>query len=172
MNEFEIRRILRTHPHTKNEFRGVFAANELPPLILPHGVYIVNLSGRDMLGSHWVTLYVNRYNIGHYLDSGGRPPFVPSIIDALLSLDYIVYNSIALQSEDSVSCGLFAVMFAVFFARGLGIYQIRLFFNREPHLLALNEHIVAALVSKELLTFGAPWSSELAREIRRWKGPS
>ena len=171
MNEYEITRILKAHPHTKGNFRGTFASDELPlPLI--RGVYVVNLSARaEGSGSHWITIYVNRHKIAYYMDSAGEPPTVLSIIYALSSLNFILYNSVQLPSNSSISCGLFAVVCAIFFCRGVGIYELRLLFKQEPHLLSLNEHIIAGLVSKELVTFGASWSRQLAREIRKWRAP-
>ena len=50
------------------KFNGVYSRNSLPKI--KGGAYIINLDEYELLGTHWIALYVNDKNVT-YFDSFG-----------------------------------------------------------------------------------------------------
>ena len=70
---------------------------------------IVNLSGYNSEGSHWVSMkYVNKTLF--YFDSYGIC-YMPDVIKKQYSDDKIITNTFQLQSNLSVECGKLCLMF-------------------------------------------------------------
>jgi hypothetical protein len=59
MNTLEIDHVLKTHPSTRNVFKGVYASNRLPRRLNVPSASIGNTDPDDRPGTHWVALYID-----------------------------------------------------------------------------------------------------------------
>ena len=64
LTNFEIQKYYQK----ETKFNGVYSKNNLPKI--KDGAYVINLDEFKSIGTHWITLYVNR-NIATYFDSFG-----------------------------------------------------------------------------------------------------
>ncbi len=105
------------------DFKGVFSADCIPPYIayLRDFIIIVNLGRRrdknkrgQLPVGHFVTI-VGRLKKINYIDPYGLPPLVPEVVDFLRSCGRkISYNLKQIQHLDSVYCGLFSILYAIY----------------------------------------------------------
>jgi len=113
MERAELERQIRRDANMHAVTRGVFARDELPRERLLPGAYVVNTHSAP--GQHWMLIYVDENNSKVELyDSLGRSPRhygLDSLIDRSLSK--------RVQSEDSLSCGLFVLYFLYWRSRGI-----------------------------------------------------
>ena len=59
MNTLEIDHVLKTHPSTRNVFKGIYARNRLPRRSNVPSALIGNTDPDDRPGTHWVALYID-----------------------------------------------------------------------------------------------------------------
>jgi hypothetical protein len=94
----------------KKYFKGIYAVDNIPKFLsrLEQFIVIINI------GMHFVTLY-GKPNLLVYIDSFGNPP--PSSMKKFLSTckRKIVSNIKQIQSPYSSHCGLYAVLYVLFF---------------------------------------------------------
>jgi hypothetical protein len=64
MNTLEIDYVLKTHPSTRNVFKGVYARNRLPGRLSVHSALIGNTEPDDRPGTRWVALYIDANSRG------------------------------------------------------------------------------------------------------------
>ena len=64
LTNFEIQKYYQK----ETKVNGVYSKNNLPKI--KDGAYVINLDEFKSIGTHWITLYVNR-NIATYFDSFG-----------------------------------------------------------------------------------------------------
>ena len=88
----------------KQRVWGVFARDEVPPILLPGG-YVVNSDVRSSGGVHWLALFVTDDGTIEFMDSLGRKP-----------TDYhfhmkCVYSTMSLQPVNSILCGLYVLYY-------------------------------------------------------------
>ena len=77
LSNFEIQKYYQNEP----KFNGVYSKNNLPKI--KDGEYVLNLDGSKLIGTHWITLYVNNNSLT-YFDSFGvkhTPKEVKNIIE-------------------------------------------------------------------------------------------
>ena len=96
----------------EQEFRGVFACDEIPSTSL-RGGYIINTDRGDERGEHWVALYQNGNSTSEYFDSFGLPPVIPQILKHLIdfSPNGCRFSRLILQNPYANTCGLYCVLF-------------------------------------------------------------
>lgn len=113
MNTIEITKYVS--PYQRNNiFKGVFACNNLPTHIHLPALMIVNLSKNTESGTHWVSIYVDRFSNGYYFDSFGMPPRNKFIIQYLEThTKTFHFNDKQLQHISSVKCGKYCCVFAI-----------------------------------------------------------
>ena len=80
--------------YCRNEprFNGVFSRDSLPKI--KDGAYVINLDEYSDIGTHWVALYVQNYNVT-YFDSFGIehiPKEIKKFINRTSSSDYFMSN--------------------------------------------------------------------------------
>lgn len=111
MNTIDIINIILPH-QKENIFKGVFACDDLPSkFALPAG-FVVNLSKKSHIGSHWVGLFIDEYGVCTYFDSYGRKPTNKDICHFIkLHSRTTVFNQNQIQHVSSVKCGKFAAVF-------------------------------------------------------------
>lgn len=108
------------------DFIGVFASDQLPPVIRPNSRLIVNYDPSEKPGSHWCSMYFPASAPAVWGDSYGYPPGA----DAIKLHDYrtevsfpeymrkhsfvkntFVYNRFDLQSHYTDVCGEYSCLF-------------------------------------------------------------
>ena len=98
-----------------DDFRGVFASNELPNNIncAHRQTLIINTDTNNLPGTHWVALIIYpRASYAEYFDSFGQPP--PNHIKYWLSRhipNRIWYNPYHVQPIYSILCGYYCIYF-------------------------------------------------------------
>jgi hypothetical protein len=118
MNTQEISRFFRSHPLTKNVFRGVFNARD--KIKITKGLYVYNTLPRtappNKIG-HWVCFLVDKEI--NYFDSTGLPE-----IEVDFAPGAKVYrNDKPIQSMFSLHCGLYVLYFGLSMMRGYTMKQ-------------------------------------------------
>ena len=104
ISNFEINEILE---NDKN-YIGTFSKNNVP-ILKNNQSTIVNLADHNTKGSHWVSMkYVNKTLF--YFDSYGIG-YMPDVIKKQYSDYKIITNVFRLQSNLSIECGKFCLMF-------------------------------------------------------------
>lgn len=113
MDTLEIRNFIEPY-NAKKIFKGVFACDDLPKKVFLPAVFVINLSTKSEIGSHWVALYIDISGYGFYFDSFGLPPrnkYIQFFIRAHTKA--IIYNKRQLQHITSIKCGRFCCVFAI-----------------------------------------------------------
>jgi hypothetical protein len=64
MNTLEIDHVLKTHPSTRNVFKGVYARNRQTGRLNVHSALIGNTEPDDRPERHWVALYIDANSRG------------------------------------------------------------------------------------------------------------
>ena len=118
----EILCIVRKDAKLRKIFKGVYAIDQLPRIILDKRpcALIVNLDPSWKPGSHWVAIFLeDKGGPAHYFDSFGRPPFDDAIISFLNrhSKQGWIYNGTRYQSISSTLCGIYCIAFLKSLAR-------------------------------------------------------
>ena len=106
MNTLEIDHVLKTHPSTRNVFKGVYTRNRLPRRLNVPSDLIGNTDPDDRPGTHWIALYIDANSRGEYYDSTERPPFLRDYLNFMNKhCTSWTYNTVRVQEEGSTVCG-------------------------------------------------------------------
>lgn len=115
-------------PYQKNGiFKGVFACDDLPQRVTLPAAFVINLSEKHTLGSHWVSLFIDIYGKAYYCDSYGMPPDNLHIKNFIrMHSKSMNYNKKQLQHMNSMKCGKYACIFVVqsLYCRKCLIYRL------------------------------------------------
>lgn len=117
MDEYQIKEIIQKDNLLRAGVWGVFARNELPPLLLPGG-YIINTEDRGKPGQHWVATYVPSVGPVEFVDSFGKPPEEYGLYFNC------IYSSRQLQPLSSNKCALYALYYIFWRCRGVPMHDI------------------------------------------------
>ena len=60
LTKFEIQKCYQNEP----KFNGVYSRNNLS--ITKDGAFVINLDKNELIGSHWIALYVNDNNVTYF----------------------------------------------------------------------------------------------------------
>lgn len=155
MDTNEIDRLALLNPLTRKIFKGCVACDELPrkkilKKFLPQS-YIINLCARNNSHDycHWVSLYISDVENIEYFDSAGMDSHMSNLfIRKFINKQNpkrIQFNKIQVQSNDSINCGIFSLVFL--YAKAINIdfkRFVRLFKDKQ---LEQNDKIVENLFS-------------------------
>jgi hypothetical protein len=111
MNTLEIDHVLKTHPSTRNVFKGVYASNKLPRRLNVNSALIGNTEPDDRPGTHWVTLYIDANSRGEYYDPTGRPPLLRAYVNCINK--HCTNWTIRDQEEGSTICGHHCIFYLI-----------------------------------------------------------
>lgn len=120
-------------------FKGTFARDKMPQIKTRPSGFVINTDSSAEPGEHWVAILLLNNGRGEYFDSFGLPP---------LHKDFIIYlnqqcpegwiwNNIALQDPDDVTCGNFCEKYIK--ARSLK-KSLPDFLLAHPQLIVQNHH--------------------------------
>jgi hypothetical protein len=141
MYEDSIETVLENDPVTSKIFLGALARNEVKRVKYPCCM-IINNEPRWHPGGHWVALFYTKDKRAYFFDSYGYPPtkyrLQSFIQQTSKSFDY---NKQRIQGS-SEYCGLYAVMFCLFFSRN----QKNLFFSNFSNNYNLNDKRIKQLL--------------------------
>ena len=79
--------------------------------------YVTNLDKHELIGSHWIGLYVNGGNVT-YFESFGVEQIPKEILKRIGSQKNITTNISRIQAYDSIMCGYFSIRFIDFVLKG------------------------------------------------------
>ena len=119
MRGIELDAVLRRHPATRRQFRGVYALDQLPRRLLLPAALVVNTDIGRNPGEHWIAIYIDAWGVGTFFDSFGLPPLHPHLTLFLKRNAVKWYHSaFHVQSVISIQCGKFAAYFLYCKCRG------------------------------------------------------
>ena len=110
LTNFEIQKYYEDKPR----FNGVYSRDNLPKTI-KNGAYVINLDKYADVGTHWVTLYVKNNEV-FYFDSFGEEHIPKTIMHFIGHKD--IKNIIRIQTDNSIKCGYFCILFVNFMLPG------------------------------------------------------
>jgi hypothetical protein len=135
----KIHKLLSRNSYTKSLYKATYPIDRLPQFGLVHNqkpaIIIVNLSGAQSSGSHWILVFLPQTGPAYIFDSFGRD-IVHKDLDTFLSRNNKyghIRNKYQVQDVQSDTCGKYVVAVAYLLARGVLPEQIPLFFSRDTH---------------------------------------
>jgi hypothetical protein len=116
MYEDSIEKILERDPKTSKIFLGALARDEVKHVKYP-SCMIINNEPRSRPGGHWIALFYTADKKAYFFDSYGNDPSYYNLKSFIskTSSSY-TWNKKRIQGS-SEYCGIYAVMFCLFFAR-------------------------------------------------------
>ena len=99
MFSHQLHSIIQRDARTRDQFLGVYAADELPKRMPPQSLAIVNCCNRYYRGEHWLALYQDGNDSLEIFDSFGLNPDIYNIV--LPQAEVITYSGKQLQSINS-----------------------------------------------------------------------
>lgn len=132
MDTNQLHSILSNDPFAKHHFIGVFPSDRLPKSVPAKCSLVVNLDKHNMPGSHWVSVYVNRSHC-YIFDSFGTFPTCLKRWAKTLRGRQCVYNKVAHQRLDEITCGGYSVYVICELARGRRFVEIVRKFERQRY---------------------------------------
>lgn len=154
MNSLQIDRLLRHNKITKSTYIGVFPSDQLTTITLrPSEKIIINICPAAITDGdicHWVCVARSpRGGSLDYFDSSGLPTYK---FDLHLR-DFVekhgvrvVYNNVTIQSDKSIRCGEFCLVYVFFKCFGYSLKKIVNFYYKRN--LEKNDSIVKKLFKK------------------------
>lgn len=124
-------------------FKGVFPCDTLPTQFTLPAAFVINLSGHDSRGSHWVGLFIDCNNEAEYFDSFGFPPLQNHIQYFIHSYSKtLTFNSKQFQHIVSNKCGKYVILFILCKMYGKNVDEV---FEKFSSNLAVNEIVIENL---------------------------
>ena len=147
MNTIEIIKSLSKFYLTKKNFIGVYPIDLIPKKKIKKPFSLIcNTDDSTKPGSHWIALYAPKYGNIEYFDSFGFKPMNEEII-VFINLNGIKYryNKKQIQSNKSITCGKFCVLFIYFRSKNITFDKfLNLFSSNKLY----NEKLLKKLFSK------------------------
>ena len=144
MNTTQLERVMGSDPFGKQQFRGVYAADQLPRKVTQYpSAYIANTDPASMPGTHWVAFYFINKEKSEFFDSYGNPPdFYGKNFEQFLknNSSHWTFNHKTLQSLTSKVCGQFCLFYLLHRCRRISNSNITSWFRKDRH---WNDRIVA-----------------------------
>jgi hypothetical protein len=97
-------------------FQGVYPLDKIRPCKKRPRALIINTDKSNEPGEHWVSIIIDNNGCGEYFDSFGLPPLHVELIKYLDKncTNGWRFNPIALQSDQSTTCGHYCVLYVMF----------------------------------------------------------
>ena len=151
MNTKELISILKLHPCMQNCQVHVCASNQLEYINITKKpiCIIVNSDIIDKPGSHWSSIYIDKFGEFQYCCSYGQAPTENSIFISnffQLHCKTFLQNTRVIQSETSTICGGISVYFLIKRQQGLSMRNILKHFRND---LNYNERLIADFLCKQ-----------------------
>ncbi len=145
MDSLQITQLLKSDPHVKPLFQGVFPVDKLPHAVPKPSCMVVNTGPSTLPGSHWVAIYITETE-AYYFDSYGKAPKNENIRKFLKKNSNTWYFSgKRLQGDLTTTCGQYCVLFLMHSCRGVPMQEFLDHFSKEE--LLGNDGYVTELVN-------------------------
>ena len=115
---------------------GVYSTNNLPKT--KDGAYVINLDEYKLIGTHWVTFFVNDNNVTCFDRFGVE--HIPKEIKKFKGNKNIITNIHRMQAYDSIMCGYFCIGFIDFILKGKSLLDYTNLFS--PNDYEKNDKII------------------------------
>lgn len=145
MNTVQLNKIMKKHKFTKKIYLGTFAIDKLPKKVKYPSCLIVNNQKSYEDGEHWMAIYFGKNKHAEFFDSFGNSPEKFGL-DKFIKKNSkkITFNRIKLQSDFSLFCGCYCVLYLIYKCKGYSLnYFINLFDNPID-----NDKIFVKLINK------------------------
>lgn len=116
----QIESILKLDSQSRDNFKGVFAIDELPKLS-PSGSYVINYDPHDKPGSHWVAVFSFKNSV-EFFDSTGNPP-LDSRLCKFVGPSF-TYSPYKLQQVLGNACGFYSTYYILQRSRNISSNDI------------------------------------------------
>jgi len=130
MNTIQINKIMKKDAYTKNIYLGTLPIDKLPKKVGYPSCIVINNQKSTEPGEHWIAIYFDKQGNGEFFDSFGNPPNYYNLQKYLknncLNFDY---NKKKLQSDYSLYCGYYCVLYLLLKARHLSMEKILKYFS-------------------------------------------
>lgn len=148
MNNILLEFILRGNAVSRKNFGGIILNNQFPGIVKGEKNFIINIC-LSKFPCHFIVCQVSLDEI-IFFDSCGVPSFLleNKIIDFVLRQrkKKIIYNKIRIQSDESVMCSIFSLLYIYFINSNLGVDSFFSCFDKKD--LKLNDEIACELFKR------------------------
>lgn len=136
MNTLEISAALAGNKFTKSSFKGVYALNRIPKVLIRPAAIVVNTDPSSQPGTHWIAMYFPRKGCAEFFDSYGLRPSRKEFVETLQSnAGCYISNGKRLQGDFSSVCGQYCCLFIWNRCKKKSMADfIQLFSRRQQHL--------------------------------------
>ena len=110
-------------------FNDIFSRNNLPRI--KGGAYVINLDDKNIKGTHWVSLFINK-NKGVYFDSFGIE-YIPQEVLSKIKDKSITHNILRIQDIEFIICGFYCIVFIEYMLVGKTILDYTKLFLQNDH---------------------------------------
>ena len=138
MNTIQLDMIMNLDKFSKNKYIGTFAFDKLPKKIKYPSCFIINNQPSHMDGEHWIAVYFSKNKSCHFFDSYGNHPKYFDLNNYLKKFcNKIFYNKKQLQTNKSVYCGIYCILYLLFKCRGYSLKKFLKNFNSQKIMITI-----------------------------------
>ena len=110
---------MQTYYQNKPKFNGVYSRNNLAKI--KDGAYTINLDEYELIGTHWIALYVNAKNVTYFESFGVN--YVAKEIIKFIRNEIIITNIYRIQAYDSIMFGYLCIWLNDFMVEGKSLLE-------------------------------------------------
>ena len=130
MNTIQLNKILEIDKFSKKVFIGTFPIDLLPEKIKYPCCMIINNQPSKEAGEHWIAVYFNKNRTCDFFDSFANSPKFYKLHNYMKRFcKGINFNKKKIQSNRSLYCGIYCVLFILFKSRGYSMKKFTNFFK-------------------------------------------
>lgn len=132
-------------------FGGVFPKDKIKGCRRNKCGFIINIDSSSEEGEHWVALFINNKK-GEYFDSFGLPPFEKEIKIFIFRncKKGCVYSSKQLQSFESQTCGVYAMLFVLWGCKGKKFGAFLNLFSRNSNINDIATNVILKMIKRKI----------------------
>ena len=145
MNTVQLDKIMQKHNFTRQIYLGTFAIDQLPKEVRYPSCLIVNNQKSNQPGEHWVAIYFGKRKQAEFFDSFGNSPKTIGL-DKFIKLHSktMTFNKVKLQSNFSLFCGYYCVLYLIYKCKKMSLNYFLTFFKKPVD----NDRIFLNLIKK------------------------
>ena len=142
MDSVVIDRVLKKHCGI---YRGIFACDQLPDIVIRRSVIVVNTDPSTQPGQHWICMYFDENGYGEFFDSFGMAP--KPVFGRYMNRQCIAwtFNNMQMQSLVSRFCGHYCIWYCLMKFRKVTLNKIVRIMSNDT---GLNDFLVHRFVCR------------------------
>ena len=125
LTKFKIQKCYQNEP----KFNGVNSRKKLS--ITKDGAFVINLDKNELIGSHWIALYVNDNNVTYFDGLGVEN--IPKEIQKFIGSKNFITNIYRIQAYNSMMCGYFCIGLIYFMLKGKSLLDYTNLFSTNDY---------------------------------------